>query len=312
MQSLSESKAVMNPVRWLLLAAIAGTGVVLFHFQGSTTETGAYGRSAFTWLIAQWNVPGGAASHGWFILPVSAFMVWRRRREILAAPKHVAYTGLLVVVAALALHWTGLRVQQSRLSLFAIIGLAWGIPWFFYGHRVARLLAFPCAYLVFAVPLNFLEERTFALRLMVTQVSAHLLNGLALPVRRAGTAIYSLRPDGFHFEVADPCSGLNSLLALLALTTAYAWLTQKGLWRRLLLALSAIPLAVAANIVRIVTIALVAEHYDPETALTLYHDYSGFMIFTVSVLLMLGLSAALNFPWLTRLRQWKLRESNLS
>ncbi len=310
MQSLSESKAIMNSMRWALLAGIVGTGVVLFHFQGSTTETGVYGRSAIRWLIAQWNAPDGAASHGWFILPVSLFMVWRRRGDLASAPKHVAYCGLVVILAALMLHWVGLRVQQSRLALFAMIGLAWGIPWFFYGHRVARLLAFPCAYLVFAVPLNFLEERTFALRLMVTRVSAHLLNGLALPVRRVGTAIYSLQPEGFHFEVADPCSGLNSLLALLALTTAYAWLTQHGLWRRILLALSAIPLAVAANIVRIVTIALVAEHYDPETALTLYHDYSGFMIFTVSVLLMLGLSAALNIPWLTRLQQWKLHESN--
>ncbi len=310
MQSLPEPKNIINPARWLLLAAIVGMGVVLFHFQGSTTETGAYGRSAITWLVAQWNAPGGAASHGWFILPVSALMVWRRRRDLAAAPKRVAYAGLLVVIAALMLHWVGLRVQQSRLALFAIIGLTWGIPWFLYGPRVARLLAFPCGYLIFAVPLNFLEERTFPLRLLVSRISAHLLNGLALPVRRVGTAIYSLRPDGFHFEVADPCSGLNSLLALLALTTAYAWLTQRGYWRRGILALSAFPLAVAANVVRIVTIALVAEYIDPRTALTLYHDYSGFMIFAVAVLLMLALSALLNVPWLKRMRQWKQQVSN--
>lgn len=310
MRSLTESKHFEEPIRWLLWAAIFGMGVVLFHFQGSTTETGAYGRSAITWLIAQWNMPGGAASHGWFILPVSAYMVWRRRRELAAAPKRVAYCGLVVIIAALMLHWIGLRVQQSRLALFAIIGLTCGIPWFLYGPRVARLLAFPCAYLVFAVPLNFLEERTFPLRLMVSRISAHILNGLALPVRRVGTAIYSTRPGGFSFEVADPCSGLNSLLALLALTTAYAWLTQTGLWRRAILALSAIPLAVAANVVRIVTIACVAEYIDPQTALTLYHDYSGFMIFSVAVLLMLALSAMLKVPWLERMREWKQQVSN--
>ncbi len=296
-------------VRWLLWVAIAGMGVVLFHFQGSTTETGQYGRSVIVWVTAQWNVADGAASHGWFILPVSVFMVWRRRHALRTAPKQTAASGLWLVVAALALHWVGLRAQQSRLALFAIIGLLWGIPWFLYGGRVARLLAFPCAYLVFAVPLNFLEERTFGLRLLVSQVSAHLLNGLALPVRRVGTAIYSLQPEGFHFEVADPCSGLNSLLALLALTTAYAWLTQKGLWKRWCLALSAVPLAVMANIVRIVAIALVAEYFDRRTALTLYHDYSGFMVFAVAVLLMIALGAVLQVPWFTRMRQWKERET---
>ncbi len=292
-------------LRWLLPAAIVGMGVFLFHFQGSTTETGAYGRSAITWLVAQWNISGGVASHGWFILPVSAFFIWNRRRELVAAPKHMAPAGLLIVIAALALHWVGLRVQQSRLALFAIIGLSWGIPWFLYGHRVARLLAFPCGYLVFAVPLNFLEERTFALRLMVSRLSAHLLNGLALPVRREGTAIYSLQPDGFHFEVADPCSGLNSLLALLALTTAYAWLTQHRPWQRWLLACSAIPLAIAANTVRIVAIALVAEFIGHDTALTLYHDYSGFLIFVAALMLMLALGAALKVSWIKKLQQWK-------
>lgn len=296
---------LMRAVLWVAIAAMA---VVLFHFQGSTTETGLYGRSAIVWVVSQWNEADGAASHGWFILPVSAFMVWQRRRALAAVAKRPAVGGLLLVIASLALHWTGLRVQQSRLALFAIIGLAWGIPWFLYGNRVARLLAFPCGYLLFAVPLNFLEERTFALRLLVTQVSAHLLNGLALPVRRVGTAIYSLQPEGFDFEVADPCSGLNSLLALLALTTAYAWLTQTGRWRRVVLAVSAIPLAVAANIVRIVAIALVAEYIDRQTALTLYHDYSGFMVFVVAVLLMLALGATLNIPLLTRMRQWKQRQ----
>ncbi len=287
------------------MAGIAATAVVLFHYLGSTTETGMYGRSAITWVVAQWNTDGGAASHGWFILPVSAFMVWRRWHALAAAPKQVAVGGLIVIIGALFMHWVGLRVQQSRLALFAIIGLLWGIPWYLYGWRVARLLAFPCAYLLFAVPLNFLEERTFALRLLVSHASALLLNGLALPVQRVGTAIYSLKPEGFHFEVADPCSGLNSLLALLALTTAYAWLTQSVPWKRWTMALSAIPLAVAANIVRIVAIALVAEYIDRETALTLYHDYSGLMVFVIAVLLMLALGATLNVPWLKRIQQWK-------
>jgi exosortase len=120
-----------------------------------------------------------------------------------------------------------------------------------------------------------------------------MLNGLGIETVRTGTAIYSSAAGGFSFDVADACSGLRSLLAMTALTAAYAYLTQQTPLRRWLLFLAAIPLAIAGNVVRVLTIAIVAETIGMETAMSLYHDYSGLLVFFVAVVLMLGLAAAL-------------------
>jgi len=128
---------------------------------------------------------------------------------------------------------------------------------------------------------------------MASGISSWLLNRLGIETVRTGTAIYSSAAGGFSFDVADACSGLRSLLAMTALTAAYAYLTQRTFVCRWLLFLSAVPLAMAGNIVRVLTIALVAEGLGMDTAMRVYHDYSGFLVFIVAVLLMLGVGELL-------------------
>lgn len=281
-------------VRLGLVAVIAGLTFALFHLQGNTTDIRMYGRSALVWMVRRWKDPGGDFSHGWLIPVVSLWAVWHRRRELRAAPRRVNRIGLGVVVAALVLHWLGAKAQQVRLSLFGLIALIWGVPFYLYGWTVAKQLLFPVSYLIFCVPLNFLDSVTFPLRLMVTSISAGILNGLGLAVRRSGSAIYSLTEGGFQFDVADPCSGLRSLIAMTALTAVYAFLTQKTLWRKWLLFLASVPLAIIGNIARITTVALVAEAFGQDAAVGLYHDYSGYIVFSVAILLMLGFGSLLN------------------
>ena len=98
---------------------------------------------------------------------------------------------------------------------------------------------------------------------------------------RVGTAVYSTAGGGFNFDVADPCSGLRSVLAMAALSALYGHLTQKTLLKKWLLFLGAIPVAVAGNVARIVTIALVAVAADVDRAMRVYHDFSGFIVFAV-------------------------------
>jgi exosortase len=198
-------------------------------------------------------------------------------------------------------------MQQTRISLFALILLTWGVPFFLYGWPVAKLLIFPCSYLIFCIPLNFLDAIAFPLRLLATKASVAMLNGLGIAAERSGSAIYSSAGGGFQFDVADPCSGLRSLLAMTALTAVYAYLTQKTLIKKWILFLASVPLAIAGNIARITTVGLVAEAFGQKAALGLYHDYSGYVVFSVAIILMVAFGVALNVDYRARWQGMKQR-----
>jgi len=291
-----------------LLAVIVGLTFMLFHYQGNTTDVRSLGRSALLWMIERWSDEGAGGedySHGWLIPFVSISVIWMKRREIGAAPKSISRVGLSIIVTALLLHWLGAKAQQTRLSLFGLVLLIWGLPFYFYGWQVAKLLIFPCSYLIFCIPLNFLDSITFPLRLLATVVSTGLLNGLGIAAERSGSAIYSMAAGGFEFDVADPCSGIRSLLAMTALTAVYAYVTQKTLLKKWILFLSSIPLAIIGNIARITTVAVVAEAFGEKLALGLYHDYSGYVVFSVAIALMIGVGTVLNLNFAEVRERWK-------
>ncbi|MDI6773935.1 MAG: exosortase/archaeosortase family protein [Verrucomicrobiota bacterium] len=276
--------------------AVLGLLVLLFGFMGNSHDPGTYGPSILTWTVRQWNDPGGEAMHGWLIPLVSLFFLWRKRREIMRACGDMDARALAVVVVSLFLYWAGCRAQQPRLGMLAFIGLAWSIPWHLFGYGMARQVLFPCVYLVFAIPMGFLVPFTFPLRLLSCVVSAGLLNGFGVAVHRVGTAILDARNQAFALNVDDPCSGINSLIALGALTAAYGYATQKTATRAWLLFLSAAPIAVAGNVARIVTIAVVAKTLGTEAAMRVYHDFSGLIVFPLATLA----TAALG-EWLRRI-----------
>lgn len=285
-----------DPLQAVLLVLIFGFLVLLFHFQGNATDIRLFGTSVFGWMLSRWSdatISVADYSHGWLIPLVSLFIFWSRRKEMLQARTATDWRGLWLVTAALLMHWAGMRAQQPRLSLMAFILLLWGVPFLLYGFRVARLLIFPCAYLVFCIPLNFLDSLTFPLRLFATVLSTGLLNGLGIAAVQSGTAIFSSAGGGFNFDVANPCSGIRYLLALSALTAAYANLSQKSLWKQWGLFAASVPLAVAGNVARIVLIALAAHFFGQDAAMGLYHNYSGLIVFSVAVLLMVAIGRGL-------------------
>jgi exosortase len=289
-----------------LLALIVGMVFVLFHFQGNTTDVRQFGRSALLWMIDRWNDAGGEDySHGWLIPFVSIAVIWLKRRDLAAAPKSISRVGLAIVVTGLLCHWLGAKAQQTRLSLFGLILLIWGLPYYFCGWKTARHLVFACSYLIFCIPLNFLDSITFPLRLLATTVATSLLNGLGIAAERSGSAIYSMAAGGFSFDVADPCSGIRSLLAMTALTAVYAYFTQKTLLKKWILFVSSIPLAIIGNIARITTVAVVAEAFGEKLALGLYHDYSGYVVFSVAIALMIGVGTLLNLDFAEVRERWK-------
>lgn len=275
--------------------AIAAWILALFHFLGNATDTTAFGSSAFGWMIVRWadsTLYAGDYSHGWLVPLVSAYALWTKRTNLRDAEKRTWWPAVIVVFIAFTLHVAGMRAQLPRISLLALMLLLWSIPAYLYGKRIAHLILFPVAYLIFCIPLNFLDNIAFPLRLLATKLSVLFLNGISIPAFSAGTAILS--PDGaFSLEVADPCSGIKSLLALTAITVAYAYFFQNRTWQRVILVIMSGGLAVAGNVVRIVTLAIFATRFGQEKAFEFYHEYSGYIVFIVAVLLMLTIDKVL-------------------
>ena len=307
LSSLSRKQIVC---RFAYVVLTVGIFFILFHFWGNRSNVGMEGGSLFNWIISQWMSSGGDFSHGWIMPLISAGVIWSKRKDLSLARSGYSYAGLLVLLLSLAVHWAALRAQQPRVSLVAMVGVLWGIPYFLYGRSVAKLLIFPCGYLLLCFTSYLLVSITLPLRLIASALSSVILNGFGITAIRNGTAIYSAAGGGFNFDVADPCSGLRSLVVMTALTAPYAYFTQKTTFKIWALFLLSIPLAMLANTTRIVTIALVAQAFGQDRAMALYHDYSGYLVFVVATLLMVSAGAMLNINYKEMLIKWK--ENHLS
>lgn len=287
----------------ILASGLIGIFFLTFHYFGNSQEiTSVWGRSAFQWLTFRWSIGSmslgnGDYSHGYLVPAFSLVVLWLKRNELQSAPKKDAPIFLLFIVMSLLLHYLGLKTQQTRISLFGMVGLLWSIPGYLYGWKLAWLILFPCAFLIFGIPLELFENMTLPLRYINTEVAVATLQGLGIEVRQIGTAIYGPPFDitaELKLDVADACSGIRSLTAMTALAAGYGYLVMKTLWSKWIIFLSSIPLAMVGNMFRIVAIGIIAEAFGTDVAAGVIHDYSGFLVFGMALALMVALSTLLN------------------
>ena len=273
---------------------VCGELFFLFHLHGNSQEVATCRNSLFLWLWSRW---GHDFSYCMFLPLASLLALWMQRKKLAAAPKRVDWLGTVPVLLGLFLHWAGVLAQQPRISVAGLIVLLWGLPFLMYGREVAKLLLFPCGYLFLSIPLNFIDSMTSPLRIFATKMAAGILNGIGIAVERVGSGLYAA--DGNSFNVAPECSGLRSLLAMTALIAFYAWYSQKTQWKKWALFLLSIPVAIVANVFRIVLVVVVARFWGQEVAMGLWHDYSGYPIFLIGIALVLLLDRVLNMDWAT-------------
>lgn len=228
-------------------------------------------------------------SHGWLVPFVSLYTLWVQRRGLREAAGSPSWRGAIWVCFFMGLAWFGGRGGQWRMELISLIGLTWAVPYAFWGRGVERCMRFPAAYLLFTVPISsFSDFFTIHLRILSSWIATGLLNGFGLMIEQSGTALFSRVPGSeFNVDVAAPCSGIRSLFAMMALTAAYAYFTQKTLLRKWVLFACSLLIAMVGNIVRIMSICLVAVWLGQDVATGYYHDYSGYVVFLVGVLLMI-------------------------
>lgn len=254
-----------------------------------------------------WSNPAEDMSFARFVPLFSVYVLYRELPRIRAALGEPSAWGLLPLAFFLFVGFLGIRGHQVRFEIVGFAGLIFSLVWSFYGWRAARLFAFPCAFLLFCMPLaTYLDIVTVHLRLMSVSVAYGTARGLGIEIVRQGTMLTS--PTGaFSIDVASPCSGIRSLFALMALTAGYAYFNQPTWFRRGLLFALSIPLAVVGNVARILSIVLVAAVCDASFATGFYHDYSGYVVFAVAVLLMVSCAGAIN--WVSERMEEKWRRN---
>ena len=247
-------------------------------------------RGLFSWLAHfVFSEPREDMAHGWFVPLFSIALLWLKRQDLAAARGKPSWIGLALALPGVFFFLVGTLGDQVRITQIGAIWLLWTLFYAVWGRRLAKVASFPVAFLLFTVPMSFLDGVTVKLRALIAIVATGLLNGAGIPVERVGTGLYCLSGEGFSLDIADPCSGLRSIFALSALTAAYAYLSQRTLRGKWLLFLCSVPVAMLGNLARIFSIALVARFCGGRVAMGFYHDYSGYVVFLVAVLAILWL-----------------------
>lgn len=278
-----------EPLAAFLAATILGSLVYFFGivplFKGGL-------QSVSEWAWTAWN-PKGTQGHSRMVPFISLFLIWYHREEISRAPKKGSNLGLLSVAAGVLLFLLSVRCLQPRMALLSIPFLIYGSVVFLWGTHVARSFLFPCAFLVFLVPFEVIEQATFRLQFIITYFVGLISNVAGISLNAVGTTLTA--GDGsFNFEIAEGCSGIRSLTAIAMLSSVYVHLTQDRTWKKLLIFGFSAIFAIVGNVGRLVTVMLVAKFINPEWAGTIYHDYSGYLFFPIAVGAMLLFGKLLN------------------
>ena len=238
-----------------------------------------------------WSDPN--FSHG-FLVPVFAgFVVWQDRERLASIRPTPSIWGLPVIVFSLCTLILGVFGAELFLSRASLLMLAAGLILFFLGWEFLRAVLFPLVFLILMVPLPAIvfSQITFPLQILASKLSASMLPFFGVPVFREGNVI---NLPAMPLEVAEACSGIRSLLSLTTLAIMYGYLLEKRVAIRLALALASVPIAVAANGLRIVGTGLLVQYWDPEKAEGFFHAFSGWLIFVVSLTMLFVLHRVLN------------------
>ena len=281
----------------LAVALLLSIGLTLVYFYGFVPlfVKGMFSNgvsSVAAWAWQAWN-PQMNQEHSKMVPFISLGLVWYHRREIARAEKRGLNMGLLFVGAGLLLFLLSARCLQPRFALASVPFLIYGSVLYLWGREVARIVLFPCAFLIFMVPVAAIEQGTFRLQFLITDLIGFLSNLVGIRIQAIGTTLTAA--DGsFNFEIAEGCSGIRSLTAMAMITAIYVHLTQDKLWKKFTIFAFSIVFAIAGNVGRIFTVILVAKFINPKLAAGIYHEYSGFLFFPIALVAMVLFGKLLN------------------
>jgi exosortase len=238
-------------------------------------------------LVHHWYIDDNY-SHGFLIVPLAAYLAWERRQRLAATPPSPAlFSGGIVVLGSVLVLLAGLLGAELFLTRIAMIGTLVGGVLFVLGWQHLKMLSFPLAILLLMIPIPAIlfNHIVFPLQLLASRVGEMSLAAAGIPVLREGNIITLANTT---LEVAEACSGIRSLVSLLTLGIIYGYFTDTRNSIRVLVALSAIPVAIFANGLRVAGTGIAAHYYGSAAAEGFFHTFSGWFVFVAAFAMLFG------------------------
>ncbi|MCZ6678617.1 MAG: EpsI family protein [Candidatus Poribacteria bacterium] len=259
---------------WMLLSAppiLVGLLAVIYY-------------PTFDWFWLRWFRDESYYSHGVLIPVITGFLIWRERNRIRQTPLQMDNFGLLILVAGLFIQLFSAWTRIHFISGFSLLIVLTGLIWYLFGRGLTRVIWFPLFFLVFMVPmpLDLISKLTLQLKLVAASLGSSLVNLLGTPNFREGSIIYL---PNTTVTVDAPCSGLKSLITFLAMGSLYAYIVNHAPLRRWILVLLCVPIAIFANLVRVVLILIISNRFGNSIITDDFlHKGFGLLVFVVGLI----------------------------
>ena len=283
------STSEANPVSNLWIQA--GILLVLIAF--------IYRNILHSLVLDWWTDPN--FSHGFLIPLFSGFVAWQKRKKLAALQLQPSWLGLVIIAGSMGILIVGFFGVEQFLQRSSLVLLLAGLIIYFWGWRHFRELIFPWAFLFFMIPIPTIifNQIAFPLQFLAARLASNLLVLFGVPVLREGNVI---QLPGRALEVAEACSGIRSLMSLGALAVIYGYFLDNNNFRRIILAAASIPIAVAANGLRVMGTGLAGYYWDPDKAEGFFHTFSGWVIFVLSLFMLFAFHGLMTWTgkWISR------------
>jgi exosortase len=248
------------------------------------------------WMYERYTSADSYYSHGFLVPFISIFFIYRQKDLLYKAKQSTNIVGLYIIIFALLLHLLGTILYIFSISGFSIFFLIVGLTLYFWGLEVSKLIWFPLLFLIFMLPLPmaFIGIVSFPLKIFAAKVGVWVVDSLGVPVHGEGFNIFI--PAG-HLLVGNPCSGLRSLISFLALGSVLAYLAPLSTWRKWVLFLLTIPIAILSNVIRIPILILASHKWGLAAAApdTFVHTGSGMLVFIIGFILLMASAKVLEW-----------------
>jgi exosortase len=237
--------------------------------------------STLSWLFQRYTASDTYYSHGYLVPLVSGYLIWLKRKELKGDWKGNLF-GLLLIIFSLSLHFLSMLVQVFFVSGFSLLFLITGIALFLFGVGITRKIIFPLSFLIFMfpLPLEAINIICVPMKVLVTKSVVFIFsNILNIPIKNEGFQIFL--PNAI-LSVENSCSGLRSLIVILALGSIFAYLLKASKPKKILLFFLAVPITLISNTLRVFLLGLAVYIYGNKAIEGLLHDFTGYLVFVIS------------------------------
>jgi exosortase len=245
-------------------------------------------------LVADWWQDPNF-SHGFLVPIFSGYLVWTKRDVLRSTKIAPSWIGVGVVAFGLAVLLLGIYGAELTLSRVSFVIVLTGIVLAFGGFPMWREQRFALLVLLLAIPLPAIlfNQITLPLQTLAAKAASSMLPLFAIPVLREGNVI--MLPS-MSLEVAEACSGIRSLMSLFTISIFYGYFMETSTTKRVILAMASVPIAIVANALRILGTGLCVQYWNPEKALGFFHEFSGWLIFLVSLVCLFLVHRLMEIP----------------